>query len=493
MKYCTIENIDRAYQIKQQFNFTSYCKGGKVMSLHRTFNFIMYRFYKYSIPVLVCFAASLYFNNGSTAQMVQTDVELGFNPGRVIVDKDSNNIYIVNGDENSIVVIDGTVNEVKKSINVIDTPAMIGIDNVINNIYVTHPSSKSISVIDSLENRVIKVIQLEKELAGISVNSEMNLLYVVQRSFDFSDTLLVIEGDNHEIINTIDLGMQVVDIAFNEVTGLIYVLSDSDSDFEIPFDNIVTVIDSSTNKILSKFVGGTTREPSIDIDINPETNMIYVVTTGVAVKTIEVFDGRDNENIGTIDFAENPDIGDITKITVNSTTNQIYLIDNQAVDNDGICLIDGDFFQIIDCINNLGQELFDLAVNSENNNVYVTDKGNGRLVVFSDEPIIPPPKGDCETEVIAAIDNKIILQKGKKRDINIKLTGADGCPAENVKVEAKINLRGKRVITLSPSTELSDSVGIATFSVTAKRNYGNAIVTFSANELKELVNVNIAR
>ena len=326
----------------------------------------------------------------------------------------------------------------------------------------------------------------------------MNLLYVAQASNDLKDSLLIINGADNKIIDIIKIEMRIVEIAFNASSGLIYVLSDSDPDIDHPV-NIVTVIDSSTNKTVSSFVGGLAREFSVDIDINVKTNRIYVSTTGFAVRTIEVFDGNNNENIATIDFNKDAKVddilngGNIVKIAVNSTTNQIYALENREVNNDRICLINGISNEIINCIDNVGQDLFDIAVNPVTNNIYVSDKGADRLVIFSDDPIIIPPMEDCEAEFMEIIPDKITLGKGENKDVNIKLTGKEGCSVKNVTINSRINLLGRRSITLSSSSILTDSNGNATFSISAKSNHGNARILFSTNELKKSVKVNISR
>ena len=463
------------------------------MSLPVVSNIIKYSLYKYCMLILIGFIICVFCHNSFASQSFHRDIELGFSPGSVIVNQDSNAIYVADTTGNRVAIIDGAVNKVTKTINVIDTPSKLAMNHITNLIYVSHSINKSISVIDILENQIIDVVELESEPSGININPKMNLLYVSQASDDLKDTLLIIDGTNNKTTDIIEIGMHIVEIVFNASSGLIYVLSDSDPDTEVPFDNIVTVIDSNTNKIISSFLGGTTREPSVDIDVNPVTNRIYVSTTGFAVNTIKVFDGENNENIATIDFNKMGDIIDISKIAVNSTTEQIYVIKNRSIDNDSLCLVEGLSNEIIRCIDNVGLELFDIAVNSGTNNVYVADKGTGRLSVFSDNPIIIPPNNECEAEIIDVVPDEITLKNGEKKDFNVKLTSKDGCSVENVSVNARINLLGRMSINISSFSALTGSDGIATFSVTAKSNYGNARVVFSANELKKLVKVNVSR
>ncbi len=455
-------------------------------------NFSICCLYEYIMLALFVSFVSIYCHSTVTAQPVFTNIELGFKPGNICVNPNNNNIYVADIENNSVAVIDGGTNEVIKTIETSDIPEKIGINTISNRIYVTHFINKSISVIDSLENSVIDIVKLENAPSEIGINSEMNLIYVGQVSNDLNDTLLIIDGEKNKIIDIIKMGMRIVNITVNTSSGLIYILSDSDPNSEIPFDNIVTVIDSSTNKIVSSFVGGITREPSVDIDVNPETNRIYVATSGFAIRgIINVFDGDDNGNIASINFD-----GFIDNIKVNPTTNHIFALKRPVFSDENVCsidIIDGHSNEIINCIGNAGHGLFGIAINPVTNNVYVSDKTAARLITFSDAPIIIPPKEDCQAEIIEIVPDRITLRKGAEIDVNIKLTDNNGCPVINTGINAIINLRGRRSITLSSSNALTGTDGSATFSISANNNQGNARILFSANKLRKYVNVKIIK
>ena len=115
------------------------------MKRPEVFYLIMCCLYKYSILMFIGFFICLYYHNSSTAQSFHSDIELEFSPDSVIVNQDSNKIYVADIGSNRIAVIDGAINEVTNTINVIDTPSKMDINHLTNLIYVTHSNSKSIS------------------------------------------------------------------------------------------------------------------------------------------------------------------------------------------------------------------------------------------------------------------------------------------------------------------------------------------------------------
>ncbi|HHT9111772.1 MAG: hypothetical protein HZA47_09660 [Planctomycetes bacterium] len=62
----------------------------------------------------------------------------------------------------------------------------------------------------------------------------------------------------------------------------------------------------------------------------------------------------------------------------------------------------------------------------------------------------------------------------------MKITGEDGCSVEGERVTAKIAPSGKRFISISSLSEITDANGETTFTITAKKKAGKAKITFQA-------------
>ncbi|OHB99511.1 MAG: hypothetical protein A2Z57_11595 [Planctomycetes bacterium RIFCSPHIGHO2_12_39_6] len=67
--------------------------------------------------------------------------------------------------------------------------------------------------------------------------------------------------------------------------------------------------------------------------------------------------------------------------------------------------------------------------------------------------------------------------------MTITLTGGDGCLVEGEEVTATINKAGKKFITISSDSKVTNENGEAKFSIKAKKKYGKAKVTFEAGGL----------
>ena len=70
------------------------------------------------------------------------------------------------------------------------------------------------------------------------------------------------------------------------------------------------------------------------------------------------------------------------------------------------------------------------------------------------------------------------------------------CPGDVVAgetVTATINAAGKKRIKISPASAITDPSGAATFTITAKKQTGNARVTFKAGDVKKSQKVRVQK
>ena len=230
---------------------------------------------------------------------------IGKSPASVVVNQNTNTVYVANSESNSVSVIDGSTNSIVNIIAVGKKPLGISINTVTNMIYLINTNSGTISVINGSTNSIVKTIDLNGVPFGIDVNPISNKIYVI----DPFSTINYIDGNSNKVTNKIKMDGNPQRISVNPVTNMMYVTE----------SNSVSVIDESTNSIVKKIQLDSDSVP-IAITTNPVTNMIYV--TDSKYGSIHIIDGSTNSIVKTIQLDSNEiQLG----ISVNSVTNKAYV------------------------------------------------------------------------------------------------------------------------------------------------------------------------
>jgi hypothetical protein len=99
----------------------------------------------------------------------------------------------------------------------------------------------------------------------------------------------------------------------------------------------------------------------------------------------------------------------------------------------------------------------------------------------------------CEAESIELSDSVLELKINENGEITVTVTGAGECLVEGVTVTAKVNKAGKKRISMSSTSEVTDENGQAKFQITAGTKAGNAIVWFEVDGVKKKVIVKIRK
>lgn len=92
---------------------------------------------------------------------------------------------------------------------------------------------------------------------------------------------------------------------------------------------------------------------------------------------------------------------------------------------------------------------------------------------------------------IAATPDKLSPNREESSEVTVTVTGEYDYPVEGEEVKAKVNKEGKKRISVSPSSGITDSNGQAIFTITAGKKKGNAKVKFQAGCLKKSVTVKV--
>ena len=275
------------------------------------------------------YVASMNDNNVSVidgkSNQVIAKIEVGDGPDGIGVNPETNRIYVANENSNNVSVVDGSTSLVVDTIEVGNRLGSIAVNPKTNIIYVTDTSNDNIIVIDGLTNEIISniVVELRKRIIAIDINPETNRIYVLSigssdTEAPFDNNVTVLDGLTNQIIATIVVGLgrePSADIAVNSMTNRIYV----SNEFVV---STLDVIDGNTNKVIDTIRLGSPEK----LCVNHTTNHIYVTRT--QFDNVSVIDGLTNQvifNVEVPDFPAEMDINFVSGIDVNPDTNLVYI------------------------------------------------------------------------------------------------------------------------------------------------------------------------
>lgn len=202
---------------------------------------------------------------------------------------------------------------------------------------------------------------------GIAVNPITNKIYVTCTGSDYPygrlppnaiavqlpilGKVFVIDGNNQNVVTSIEVGMNPRNIAVNPVTNMIYVTNENSKS--------VSVIDGQTNSVVKTI---SVRSQPAGLGLDTVSNKIYVTNT--EDDSISVIDGVNNEVVDTIHLENIYPL----QMTVNENTNKVYVTD--GID-DTVIVIDGTTDKILESIQ-AGLSTQYIAVNKVTNKIYVS-------------------------------------------------------------------------------------------------------------------------
>jgi YVTN family beta-propeller protein len=328
-----------------------------------------------------------------TINLLGLDDDYGSNVssvGDLAINEKTNTIYSSLSLSNKIVVINGTTNKEIYPITVADNhDSVIVADNREDMIHASNEDINRIYVIDPRSNTIARTIlgNMTSEETGREIHRNLE-------SFNSSAVI-------------------------NPDTGLLYVLRHADTGSDKVF-----VIDTSTNRTKGEFV---TNSYLQDIDINPVTNLIYILT----MDGLYVLDGKSNEFIvgssnfsdGSVETKENtPGLGighQPFKVETNPLTNKVYVIYKNSSE---ITIINGSNNRVIDSISVEGFPT-DIDINSDRNKIYVTNPLHNSIVIIDGVTDKPSENiSSIKNPVLSALnplDNIIYVANGSEKIYSI--------------------------------------------------------------------------
>ena len=162
-------------------------------------------------------------------------VDLRSKPRQMIFNEGNNRLYI--STKNSIIVFDDYTNNIIGEIP-IKNPGNLAVDLTKNRLFIT--LERGIAVIDTSSNTLIKNIFEEFRFGQLLINFSTNILYAINLDFN---CLYLIDCSSHSLVDKIYCIGYLRTLTLNQNTNSIYIGNS---------DNIVTIIDGSKNKVITR-------------------------------------------------------------------------------------------------------------------------------------------------------------------------------------------------------------------------------------------------
>ena len=257
-------------------------------------------------------SATISVVDGNSKSVMQT-IPIPFSNFSVAtVDPVANKVYVALSDEDELAIVDGMTNSVS-FLQVGDFPVSVAVNPVTNLIYVLNESSNSVSVIDGASMQIKTTIAVPVS-AVLDVNPNTNKIYVAGEA----GILTVIDGATNttssvQLASGPNYGST---LAINRQTNRIYV-----SGAESESSSTVVVIDGKNDTVLNTV---TVSAPAGVFAINPLTDQIYSAIVAPKNNQTEVqsgvidIDGATNTP-GTISLPSDP-----ASLVVDSVSGNVY-------------------------------------------------------------------------------------------------------------------------------------------------------------------------
>jgi len=349
------------------------------------------------------------------AETVIDTIDLGWtsgvDPEPVVVDEDTNRIYVANANH-TVSVIDGSSNNLlatipimqgREIVNPDDSDSSIDFSSENERLVISYVEMDAISVVNTAANEEVAQISVGSRPEYVEYFDNNNRIYVCNSG---SDTVTVINGLDLTVESTIEVGISPVAIGvfgwhlyvsnegsnsvsviegnpdspnFNTVIETILLpgavgpigIHDNEITHKLYVANVgsnnVSVINADTNSFINNISLPGASETGW-LMVNDDTNYIYVLNAGS--NNISVINGSTDSVVETIS------VGDVTdwpeSMAINQTTHRIYV---SNTDDDSISVIEGDplstYFHTVIATIHPGWVPYGIAVNEVTNRIYV--------------------------------------------------------------------------------------------------------------------------
>lgn len=246
-------------------------------------------------------------------------------------------------------------------------------------IYVVTQSNRgdsAVQVINGTDDSIMAVIPIpDTAPMGIAVNSITNKVYVADKA---NDEIIVINGDFNRVENErISVGRTPIGIAIHPDLGnqgTVYVTNTN--------EDSVSVIDAETKQVTNTItVGDFPKGIAVNPSLNNGDGIIYVVNEG-------------DDNVSVIDGATNQVLPDPVPvglapfgIAINPDNNNVYVANerNGGVNpRDSVTVFNGETYEIIDDFIRVGNGPIAMAIDTNTNRIYVVNGTQHNNPIYED-------------------------------------------------------------------------------------------------------------
>jgi YVTN family beta-propeller protein len=215
---------------------------------------------------------------------------------------------------------------------------------------------------------------------GVAPNLDNGLIYVSNYGqFNTTGTVSVINGTTNDIVASIPVGKNPQAIVYNPANGLVYTANS--------LSNTLSIINGTSNSLVGSIVVGAFpgKNPT-GITLNPINNSIYVTnmgsntvsvingTTNVVVNNITLTTGGHGEGAGGTGFFSP------AGIAYNSDNGNLYVTNRGS---DTLTVINGTTNELVDGISLNAIAPSGIVYNAANNYIYVTNMGSNTVSVIN--------------------------------------------------------------------------------------------------------------
>lgn len=380
----------------------------------------------------------------SYAVLKKISLPIGTIPGEILIDSNSNLIFVSNGIDNSVSIIDGKNDEVITTLKIGISPGEAVINSATGEVYIPNRESNSISIVSKTSDGQFQEQtipnQKEKIQTGENLsypfrlifNEAQNELYILNNK---GGNFLVVDGRTYKIKDKVLVGQNPTYFVFIPELNKIFIAVKNE-------DKIVSYnVLSKSKKTIS--VG---HYPGY-LFFNPQTKRLYVDNYGS--RDLSIVDAENDAFLYDL-----PLEGALIPIIVlNPRENKIYTV---SLENNELIIIDGKDDKVLKRIKfekKISNVFFDEAFNR----LYVTSRASDEIIVIdgADDQIIKelnnPPltsnigriesdfMGGVETggRVFLGLDEKIIMIDSESLDINQSVFRINGTPIKIIIDESK--------------------------------------------------------
>ncbi|UCH86211.1 MAG: serine hydrolase [Dehalococcoidia bacterium] len=188
--------------------------------------------------------------DGASGTVIAT-IAVGPAPRGIAVDAKANRVYVASSASNEVTVIDGGSNEVVATLSTGKEPWGIAADSSTGRVFISNRGDGTVSVIDGRHNLRIATVTVGNLPTAVAVNPDTGRVYVTS---DGSGDLWVIDGRSNLLIDTLSLAsdssVEAWDVAVDSSANRVYVATSAEEASDAD-GGTVLVIDGSNNSLVN--------------------------------------------------------------------------------------------------------------------------------------------------------------------------------------------------------------------------------------------------